>query len=743
MPTARKLLIGAMSMALAVVLVKVGVPTLAHASWSVMVAAVRGVSVHALAGLTVLWIVGLWAHTWVLTGALPRLSHRRALTLSLTGSAVSNVLPLGGAAGIALNRHMTYSWGFTPRAFWRYTVLTNLWDVLTKLTLPVIALLLLVATGDMATHSLRVLAYLAAGLLTVTVLLIAVALGSDTSARRLAQVAESTVNGLLRVLRVRRRVALVDGAVALRRECADLIATRWLRLSLGMVAYSLLQWLLLWACLREFGAGLTAAEIFAGFAVERLLTVLPLTPGGAGLVEVGLGGILVAFGGDPLPVFAGVLVYRLFTLVLEVPVGGASLGLWWLGSRLRGVRRAPTALPDVPRVAHVSDCYLPRLGGIETHLRDLVVQQRTAGMNAEVLTPTAAGPLLADAVPDPAWVRRLGGSRLTALREAQRLVAAGRYDVVHAHLSVWSPFAMVMTWTAVRTGVPVVVTVHSLWTRLGPIPRILGYLAGARHWPVVWSAVSAAAAEPVRAALGVPEVLVTPNPLDAQAWEPAARSARPEVTSGAEVEGAGGADDAAVTLVSVGRLARRKRTLALLRMARRLQEELPDHRFELVLVGDGPQQHRVESYVRRHGLQDVVRLAGRVSREEVRAQLVAADVYVAPAELESFGIAALEARCAGLPVVASSQGGVGSFITHGVDGLLGADDEAITAALARLIRDGELRARIRQHNETHATTLTWARTLPEDRRRYQQATRLRNERLPGLAPAGGPLVVPG
>ena len=69
-----------------------------------------------LVALVALWALGLLSHTVTLTAALPTLTHRRALTLSLTGSAVANVLPLGGAAGIALNYRMTRHWGFTTRS---------------------------------------------------------------------------------------------------------------------------------------------------------------------------------------------------------------------------------------------------------------------------------------------------------------------------------------------------------------------------------------------------------------------------------------------------------------------------------------------------------------------------------------------------------------------------------------------------------------------------------------------------
>ena len=83
--------------------------------------------------------------------------------------------------------------------------------------------------------------------------------------------------------------------------------------------------------------------MLVGFAAERLLTLAGLTPGGAGLVEVGLAGLLVALGGDPVAVVSGVLLYRLFTFGLEIPVGGVSLAAWlWL----RRASRAPATAAE-------------------------------------------------------------------------------------------------------------------------------------------------------------------------------------------------------------------------------------------------------------------------------------------------------------------------------------------------------------------------------------------------------------
>src|SRR6185312_7852985 len=101
-----------------------------------------------------------------------------------------------------------------------------------------------------------------------------------------------------------------------------------------------------------------------------------------------------------------------------------------------------------------------------------------------------------------------------------------------------------------------------------------------------------------------------------------------------------------------------------------------DVALRLDILGEGPAERAMRRVVRRSGMGDWVDLPGRVTPAELRARYSNADLYVAPARLESFGIAALEARAAGLPVVARSDGGVQEFVRDGVEGLLAADDEA-------------------------------------------------------------------
>jgi glycosyltransferase involved in cell wall biosynthesis len=120
-------------------------------------------------------------------------------------------------------------------------------------------------------------------------------------------------------------------------------------------------------------------------------------------------------------------------------------------------------------------------------------------------------------------------------------------------------------------------------------------------------------------------------------------------------------------------------------------------------------------------MREWVSLPGRVPRSTLRDRYAAADVYLSPARLESFGIAALEARTAGLPVVARQGSGVGEFVVDGVNGYLADDDEAMAAALARLATDPAMRSRMREHNLRHEPAQDWPRVAALAEAEYARA----------------------
>ena len=329
----------ALSGALAAVIVVVAVPRAGGVGWREIGTAVAALSLAQVVILAGVWLAGLWVHTLALTAAMPGLSAGRALMLNLTGSSVSNLLPLGGAAGTVANYSMSRSWGFTSSAFARWALVTNIWDTLVKLALPGVALCWLALAGVDSGGMLSQAALVGGALLAAVLLGVRLLARGERGARSLGRMVD-------RCARLVGRTLPADGgyaawAVRLRRDSAELIASSWARLTLGKAAYALLQAVLLWMCLAMLGTAPAPVVVFAAFAVERILSMAVITPGATGVVEVGMTGLLVALGTDPVTAAAGVLVYRAITVGLEIPVGGAGL-LWWT-LRRKDSRQVPAA----------------------------------------------------------------------------------------------------------------------------------------------------------------------------------------------------------------------------------------------------------------------------------------------------------------------------------------------------------------------------------------------------------------
>lgn len=342
------------------------------------------------------------------------------------------------------------------------------------------------------------------------------------------------------------------------------------------------------------------------------------------------------------------------------------------------------------RIVHVTDCYLPRLGGIELHIRDLAQHQRMAGHDVTVVTRTLADPREVECQPHNDGLLRVSAWSKSWLHELAP-------DVVHVHLSVLSPFALAAARRSSRSGIPTVATVHSLWSDLAKVAPLIRAQTGIQRWPITWTAVSEQAAVHVRCVVAHP-VGVIPNAIDLDDWLPAS----PFVGCSPQV-------------LSVMRLTTVKRTRALGRMLHQVAQETD---LRAVIVGDGPERKALEGYLHRHRLTDRVHLTGAVDRSQVRQHMQASSLFLAPARRESFGIAALEARAAGLPIVAYANSGIASFISHGHEGLLGDNDDDLVHHTTELLRNDALREQIGQHNRAVPPMNTWQTVLARNDAAY-------------------------
>ncbi|MDR7382479.1 glycosyltransferase family 4 protein [Promicromonospora iranensis] len=392
------------------------------------------------------------------------------------------------------------------------------------------------------------------------------------------------------------------------------------------------------------------------------------------------------------------------------------------------------------RITHVSDTYLPLLGGIEAQVSRLAGQQAAAGHDVEVITTTPAAPgahgvsttdedgvtvhRVAARVPGGWPIHPRSTAHVTARLRAA--IARGeRPDVVHLHMGVLAPTAQAALRPVTRLGLPAVLTVHSVW---GGAWRLFAGADAVVRWsrlPVRWSAVSELTAAPLRRLVrrgagpgtdgtgaGGADVAILPNGLDLDTWRV------PRTERDARPEGSG------VHFVAAARFAPRKRMLPLLAAIADVVPRLPAGALFVTLAGDGPERAAARRFVAERGLRDVVSLPGRLTSTELKRLYARADVFVAPSPDEAFGIAALEAQAAGLAVVAHAESGVAERVGDGAAGLLVPDDAALASALVRLVTEPDLLDGLLERAATPPSGVDWPEVLATTERAYREAAAL-------------------
>jgi putative heme transporter len=254
---------------------------------------------------------------------LPGLGFRSAFALTQVSTALAIVVPAGAAVGIAGAYGMLRRWGFASRDIGRAVTLVSLWNQFANLSYPIIAVFLLTAFGG-DSALLATAAFVGVAVLGVAVALFASVLASDRTATDLGDLTARLASWMR--ARLGRDPVVWGGASfeRFRRDSLELLRSRWHVLTLATYAGTLTVFLVLLVSLRAFGATgseLSLVEVFAAWSLARILGSVPITPGGIGVVELGLTGALVGFGGENAEVVAAVLVYRFLTMVPTVALG--------------------------------------------------------------------------------------------------------------------------------------------------------------------------------------------------------------------------------------------------------------------------------------------------------------------------------------------------------------------------------------------------------------------------------------
>lgn len=332
-PGPRQLLNFALGVALAIVLFVWGLPRLAKTSWQDIWRVISSIPLTHAIGFQVLMLLGLWSYTFTFTGSLPGLSHGKALIVNLCGSSVSNLLPGGGAVGLAATYAICRSWGFSWRATSTSVVVTGIWNILARIALPVVGIAVLYLGGVTVPGALTGLAV--AGSLTGAGIIAAAAavMASERAAGAMGRGVDRTLGPVLRRVRRGTTLSVEDLIRTQRGRINDIVAHGWLKMTLGMVGFFGFYYVLFALIMRDTGVGLPLNLLFAAYAIGRLLTAVGITPGGVGITETATATVLVGWGADPAGATAAVVLFSLFTHIMEVPLGALGWLLWSLSPK--------------------------------------------------------------------------------------------------------------------------------------------------------------------------------------------------------------------------------------------------------------------------------------------------------------------------------------------------------------------------------------------------------------------------
>jgi glycosyltransferase involved in cell wall biosynthesis len=354
------------------------------------------------------------------------------------------------------------------------------------------------------------------------------------------------------------------------------------------------------------------------------------------------------------------------------------------------------------RIALFSDSYLPILNGVSVSIDLLIKELRRQGHSVHLFTSRCSRHRDTDpnvhrfpALPTP-WTKNYPLAIppfYPMLREFRRHT----FDIIHSHTPFTIGFVG-LRW-AQSHGIPIVATYHTLYDKyvhyVPFFPKWYVRYKTAKHTHFYFSSVQhvITPSEPAmkwlkRHSVHVPMTVVptgVPKPIALDRSECRRRlGIQPEDQ----------------VLLFVGRIAREKNMLTLIKAAALVMKQNP--RVRLVLVGDGPSRGDCEKVVRELNVGDKVIFAGYVEKESVGDYYAAADIFVFASMTETQGLVLIEAMSYGLPGVVVQGGGAAESVVDNENGFVVRNDAEVFAdrVLALLSDDARYARFSRQAHKT-------------------------------------------
>lgn len=335
----RKTIIGAIVTIVVLVIIFVGlIPK--FGSYADAWAEIQGMSAAALVLIGVSVLIMLGVYVWPYQAAIPGLPYKPAFVIRQTSFMISNTIPAGGAFGLAIQFAMLSSYSVPVAAATAGIAVTSLWSLFMTLTLPVFGVLAALTTGQVVSQWVWV-AMVGVAATAASIVVLWLILRSEESARRIGQFG----NRLLSPVN-RRRANPIDAvgmSIDLRDSTKDVVFLRWRWVTVSNYIVILAQFAVLWFAIQGVLGGqptaLTMAGAFAAFAISRMASMIPVTPGGLGTVDAALIALLTTFGLTNDEAVASALVWRACSWIPQVCLGVLTF-IHWRVAQARASRMA-------------------------------------------------------------------------------------------------------------------------------------------------------------------------------------------------------------------------------------------------------------------------------------------------------------------------------------------------------------------------------------------------------------------
>lgn len=283
----------------------------------------------ALASLVVVAVVNIIVYPFPYQVAIPGLKYRPAFVIRQTSWMMAALVPAGGAFALALQYAMLASYRVSSAAATSGIAITSVWSFFMTFLLPVLGVLAIATSGELQA------AWVWSGVLGLAALVAMVVLfwlilRSEANARKIGALGQRLAEPILR--RMHKETDVTESILSFRGQVVDVVKAHWIMLTVTNLVVSFMQFMLLFVAIRgvapESSAEVSFAEVFAAFAISRLGTLIPLTPGGLGTVAGALGVMLAAFGMSQSDILAAVLVWQVVQLLPQAITGIVTLVNW-------------------------------------------------------------------------------------------------------------------------------------------------------------------------------------------------------------------------------------------------------------------------------------------------------------------------------------------------------------------------------------------------------------------------------